>query len=97
MTASFLRPLVESADGLPDGFTIGQEKTISPPSANDVKNIVTGIPEKMVEKFGTPEQIAEAKKAADEAAKKEALAKKPRRKKPVKKAIQALKPEDKKL
>jgi hypothetical protein len=36
-----------SADGLPDGFTLGEEKTMAPPSASDVKNIVEGIPERV--------------------------------------------------
>jgi hypothetical protein len=39
-------------NGLADGFTQGEKKTISPPSATDVKNIVQDIPAKLNEKFG---------------------------------------------
>lgn len=41
-----------NANGLADGFTQGEVKTISPPSATDVKNIVQDIPQKLNEKFG---------------------------------------------
>jgi hypothetical protein len=51
---------------------------------SDVENIVTGIPDKMVEKFGTPQQIAEAKKNQEIEDAKKAAAEKAA-KKPVKK------------
>lgn len=43
-----------SADGLADGFTQGEEKSISPPSAEDVRNIVEGIPKRIEAKFSKP-------------------------------------------
>jgi hypothetical protein len=80
----FPPPFHHSPDGLPDGFTIGQTKTNAPPNVSDVENIVTGIPDKMVEKFGTPQQIAEAKKNQEIEDAKKAAAEKAA-KKPVKK------------
>ena len=72
----FPPPFVESADGLPDGFTIGQKKSTAPPNADDVKNIVTDIPKKLAEKFGTPEQVAESKNDTKNELKKEQAEKK---------------------
>ena len=89
----FPPPFQHSPDGLPDGFTIGQEKTTAPPNATDVKNIVTGIPSKMVEKFGTPAQVEEAKKSDAIKAQTDETAKKPSHKK-TKKAVKALSPEE---
>jgi hypothetical protein len=39
-------------NGLADGFTKGEAKTISPPSAGDVTHIVEDLPEKLNQKFG---------------------------------------------
>jgi hypothetical protein len=39
-------------NGLADGFTQGETKIMSPPTANDVKDIVQDIPKRMQEKFG---------------------------------------------
>lgn len=83
----FPPPLVPSADGLPDGFTLGVEKTTAPPTVKDVKNIVAGIPDKMVEKFGTAQQQQEVRKAQSVSVKKS------KNKKKKKRAIRNLKQE----
>lgn len=56
-------PINVSADGLPDGFTVGEEKTISPPSASDIKEIVEDIPER-VEAIISDKPSPKAKKSA---------------------------------
>jgi hypothetical protein len=48
-----LPPLFKiSANGLADGFTQGEHKTLSPASAEQVTKIVQDIPKRMQEKFG---------------------------------------------
>jgi hypothetical protein len=64
------------ANGLADGFTKGEEKTISPPSATDVQNIVSDIPEKLNAKFGGTLPEAPIKET-----RKKGVSKKKRRKK----------------
>ena len=88
-----------SAEGLPDGFTLGQEKKVAPESVTDVKNIVTGIPDKMVEKFGTPEQIQAVKNTQAEATPPPPVAKtkKIKRKKKTPKPSKALAPKEENL
>lgn len=68
-----------NSDGLADGFTQGETKTSSPPSAEEVQKIVQDIPRRMQERFGNM--------------KRSLLPKKKNRKRKVPEAIKALKPE----
>jgi hypothetical protein len=50
----FPPPMKISANGLADGFTQGETKTVSPESAAQVSEIVRDIPTRLQERFGNP-------------------------------------------
>jgi hypothetical protein len=74
-----------SADGLADGFTQGESKNESPPTAAQVQKIVTDIPKRMEEKLGGIQPLPPPKP------------KKRRRHKPALNSIKAVRPEDRQL
>ena len=45
-------PMILSGEGLPDGFTTGEEKKAGPPSLGDIGDIILMIPQKIREKNG---------------------------------------------
>lgn len=61
----FPRMLEPDVDGLPDGYTQGLPKSVSPPSAEEVQRIVEDIPRKISEKLG-PAPDAEKRRKSGE-------------------------------
>lgn len=56
----FPNALEVSADGLPEGMTVGEEKKTAPATLEDVGNIISGIPDKIQKKVnGVPAPLSE--------------------------------------
>ena len=57
----FPRPTTISADGLPDALTRGEEKSTSPPTLKDVKQIIKEVPKNIADKVkGKPTSVEKA-------------------------------------